>query len=95
MIPFPFPDSGFRVLVLPVYEYKLIKGFISLSKVLFQYKDSRWAVDICETEGVIMKITDYYKLSSTAAVVLQKYSETWSDWIDIKVEDICDKDKIN
>ena len=28
-------------------------------------------------------------------MVLQKYSETWSDWIDIKVEDICDKDKIN
>ena len=26
---------------------------------------------------------------------VQKYSETWSDWIDIKVEDICDKDKIN
>ena len=26
---------------------------------------------------------------------LQKYSETWSDWINIKVEDICDKDKIN
>ena len=50
-------------------------------------------MDICETEGVIMKIKDYYKLSSTAAVVLQKYSET--DWIDIKVEDICDKDKIN
>ena len=49
----------------------------------------------CENEGVIMKIKDYYKLSSTAAVVLQKYSETWSDWIDIKVEDICDKDKIN
>ena len=24
-----------------------------------------------------------------------KYSETWSDWIDIKVEQICDKDKIN
>ena len=48
-------------------------------------------MDICETEGVIMKIKDYYKLSSTAAVVLQKYSETWSDWIDIKVEDICDK----
>lgn len=22
-------------------------------------------------------------------------SETWSDWIDIKVQDICDKDKIN
>lgn len=42
-----------------------------------------------------MKIKDYYKLSSTAAVVLQKYSETKSDWIDIKVEDICDKDKIN
>ena len=42
-----------------------------------------------------MKIKDYYKLSSTAAVVLQKYLETWSDWIDIKVEDICDKDKIN
>lgn len=42
-----------------------------------------------------MKIKDYYKLSSTAAVVLQKYSETWSDWIDFKVEDICDKDKIN
>ena len=42
-----------------------------------------------------MKIKDYYKLSSTAAVVLQKYSETWSDWIDIKVEGICDKDKIN
>ena len=42
-----------------------------------------------------MKIKDYYKLSSTAAVVLQKYSETWSDWIDIKVEHICDKDKIN
>ena len=41
-----------------------------------------------------MKIKDYYKLSSTAAVVLQKYSETWSDWIDIKVEDICDKDKM-
>ena len=40
-----------------------------------------------------MKIKDHYKLSSTAAVVLQKYSETWSDWIDIKVEDICDKDK--
>ena len=37
-----------------------------------------------------MKIKDYYKLSSTAPVVLQKYSETWSDWIDIKVEDICD-----
>ena len=37
-----------------------------------------------------MKIKDYYKLSSTAAVVLQKYSETWSDWIDNKVEDICD-----
>lgn len=52
-------------------------------------------MDICETEGVIMKIKDYYKLSSTAAVVLQKYSETKSDWIDIKVEDICDKDKIN
>ena len=51
-------------------------------------------MDICETEGVIMKIKDYYKLSSTAAVVLQKYSETWSDWIDIKVEDICDKDKM-
>ena len=45
-------------------------------------------MDICETEGVIMKIKDYYKLSSTAAVVLQKYSETWSDWIDMKVEDI-------
>ena len=28
-------------------------------------------------------------------MVLQKYSETWSDWIDIKVEQICDKDKIN
>ena len=51
-------------------------------------------MDICETEGVIMKIKDYYKLSSTVAVVLQKYSETWSDWIDIKVEDICDKDKM-
>ena len=51
-------------------------------------------MDICETEGVIMKIKDYYKLSSTAAVVLQKYSETWSDWIDIKVEDICYKDKM-
>ena len=51
-------------------------------------------MDICETEGVIMKIKDYYKLSSTAAVVLQKYSETWSDWIDIKVEDICDKEKM-
>ena len=37
-----------------------------------------------------MKIKDYYKLSSTVAVVLQKYSETQSDWIDIKVEDICD-----
>ena len=36
----------------------------------------------------IKDYTDYYKLSSTAAVVLQKYSETWSDWIDIKVEDI-------
>ena len=35
-----------------------------------------------------MKIKDYYKLSSTAAVVLQKNSETWSDQIDIKVEDI-------
>ena len=33
-------------------------------------------MDICETEGVIMKIKDYYKLSSTAAVVLQKYSDT-------------------
>ena len=44
-------------------------------------------MDICETEGVIMKIKDYYKLSSTAAVVLQKYSY-WSDWINIKVEDI-------
>ena len=33
-------------------------------------------MDICETEGVIMQIKDYYKLSSTAAVVLQKYSET-------------------
>ena len=42
-----------------------------------------------------MKIKDYYKLSSTAAVVLQKYLETWSDWINIKVEHICDKDKIN
>ena len=52
-------------------------------------------MDICENEGVIMKIKDYYKLSSNAAVVLQTYSETWSDWIDIKVEDICDKDKIN
>ena len=30
-------------------------------------------MDICETEGVIMKIKDYYKLSSTATVVLQKY----------------------
>ena len=45
-------------------------------------------MDICETEGVILKNKDYYKLSSTAAVVLQKYSKTWSDWIDIKVEDI-------
>ena len=35
-----------------------------------------------------MKIKDYYKLSITAAVVLQKYSETWFDSIDIKVEDI-------
>lgn len=52
-------------------------------------------MDICETEGVIMKIKDYYKLSSNAAVILQKYSETWSAWIDIKVEDICDQDKIN
>ena len=34
-------------------------------------------MDICETEGVIMKIKDYYKLSSTAAVVLRKYSETF------------------
>ena len=34
-------------------------------------------MDICENEGVIMKIKDYYKLSSTAAVVLQTYSETW------------------
>ena len=33
-------------------------------------------MDICETEGVIMQIKDYYKLSGTAAVVLQKYSET-------------------
>ena len=33
-------------------------------------------MDICETEGVIMKFKNYYKLSSTAAVVLQKYSET-------------------
>ena len=33
-----------------------------------------------------MKIKDYYKLSSTAAVVLQKYSETWSDWINIKLK---------
>ena len=33
-------------------------------------------MDICETEGVITKFNDYYKLSSTAAVVLQRYSET-------------------
>ena len=52
-------------------------------------------MDICETEGVIIKIKEDNKLSSTAAMVLQKYSETWSDWIDIKAEDICDKDKIN
>lgn len=42
-----------------------------------------------------MKIKDYYKFSSIVVVVLQKYLEIWFDWIDIKVEDICDKDKIN
>ena len=56
-----------------------------LDRIDFQFSVTSF---ICETEGVIMKIKDYYKLSSTAAVVLQKYSETWSDWIDIKVEDI-------
>ena len=56
-----------------------------LDRIDFQFSVTSF---ICETEGVIMKIKDYYKLSSTAAVVLQKHSETWSDWIDMKVEDI-------
>ena len=41
--------------------------------MLFQYKDSRWAVDICNNENVTQNVKGYYKLSSAAAVVLQKY----------------------
>ena len=36
-------------------------------------------------------------ITNSAALLLWFYRniQTWSDWIDIKVEDICDKDKIN
>ena len=37
---------------------------------------------------------DYYNLSINAAVMLQRYSETWSEWVDVKVMEILDKDKI-
>ena len=36
-------------------------------------------------------------ITNSAALLLWFYRniQTWSDWIDIKVEDICDKDKTN
>ena len=40
---------------------------------------------------------DYYNLSVNAAVMFQRYSETWSEWIDVslKVMEILDKNKIS
>ena len=61
---------------------------------MFQYKDSRWPLVIGENDYVVQRIKDYYNLSINAAVMFQIYSETWSEWVDVKVMEILDKDKI-
>ena len=47
-----------------------------------------------QNDDVVQRVMDYYNLSINAAVMFQRYSETWSEWVDVKVMAILDKDKI-
>ena len=57
--------------------------FVLSSKVLFQHKDSRWPLVIGENDDVAQRVKDYYNLSINAAVMFRRYSETWSEWVDV------------
>lgn len=70
------------------------RPFDLLCKVLFQYKDSRWAVVLRGEEDVYQNVKDYYNISRDAVVIFQTYSDEWAEWIDVKVEEICNKDKV-
>ena len=66
-------------------------------KVLFQYKDSRWPVVLGSGDNIVQKVRDYYSLNSDhfGTIIFQKYSEMWSEWVDIQAADICDNDRVN
>lgn len=63
--------------------------------MLFKYKDSRWSVIPENDENVIEKVKNYYCFHKHTSIIFQKYSSTWDEWVDVKVDDICDNDKVN
>ena len=64
------------------------------SKVLFQYNDSRLPLEVKSCDNIVQRVKNYYKISKELDIVFQKYSETWEEWVDIKEDEILDRDKI-
>lgn len=64
--------------------------------MLFQYKDSRWPVALESGDNIFQKVRDYYSLNSDhfSTIIYQKYSETWSEWVDIQAANISDNDRV-
>ena len=41
------------------------------------------------------KVKNYYCFDKHTSIIFQKYSSEWDEWVDIKVDEICDNDKVN
>ncbi|CAH3176082.1 unnamed protein product, partial [Porites lobata] len=62
--------------------------------VLFQYEESRKVLDLHQNEDVAVKVKECFSLDSEARIIFQKYEEDWGEWVDVTVQNIEHKDKI-
>ena len=61
-------------------------------QVLFQYQESRKVIVINKDDDLLQKVKRMFNINSK--IILQKFNDTWGDWLDVHEDEIFDKDKI-
>ena len=59
---------------------------------MFQYQESRKVIVINKDDDLLQKVKRMFNINSK--IILQKFNDTWGDWLDVHEDEIFDKDKI-
>ena len=63
-------------------------------QVLFQYDESRKVLELRPNQDVDVTVKECFSLDNEACIIFQKYDEDWGEFIDVSIQNIQHKDKI-